>query len=143
MSTTSLQIIGWKEWAVFPEINHERINMKVDTGAQTSCLHVLKVEPYQVGSDEWVKVWFQPEQDSEREVVKSFAVFDRRRVKSSGGHTTQRYVIKTPVQIGMLHFEIELTLTSRTDMRYRMLLGRQALSKRFLVDSSVSYLLGE
>ncbi|PMG42180.1 RimK/LysX family protein [Shewanella sp. 10N.286.52.B9] len=140
--TTSLQVLGWCEWATFPEIANERVNMKIDTGAKTSCLHAFKIEPFIKNDQDWIKVWFHPQQKSLREVVCEFAVFDRRNVKDSGGRTTSRYVIKTPIIIGEHHFDIELTLTARDNMQFRMLLGRRALSGRFLVDSSASYLLG-
>ncbi|WP_076537277.1 RimK/LysX family protein [Shewanella sp. UCD-KL21] len=139
--TTSLQVLGWCEWATFPEIANERVNMKIDTGAKTSCLHAFKIEPFIKNNQEWIKVWFHPEQKSSREVVCDFVVFDRRNVKDSGGHITSRYVIKTPIIIGEHHFDIELTLTARDNMQFRMLLGRRALAGRFLVDSSASYLL--
>lgn len=142
MTTSTLNTVGWCEWATFPEIGNERVNMKVDTGAKTSCLHTFRIKPFLKNDQDWIKVWLHPEQESLREVVCEFKVFDRRHVKDSGGHITNRYVIKTPVIIGDNHFDIELTLTQRDNMQFRMLLGRRALSGRFLVDSSASYLLG-
>ncbi|WP_394129776.1 ATP-dependent zinc protease [Shewanella maritima] len=143
MTKSTLKVVGWQEWAIFPEINYERIKMKVDTGAKTSCLHAFKIEPFTQEGKPWIKVWLHPQQDSHREVVCNFAVFDRRNVKDSGGHVTQRYVIKTPVVIGQQQFDIELTLTARDNMQFRMLLGRRALDGRYLVDSSASFLLGK
>ncbi|NKF51064.1 ATP-dependent zinc protease [Shewanella sp. WXL01] len=138
-----LQIIGWCEWARFPHINNERVNMKVDSGARTSSLHAVDVTPFTKQGEPWIRVVFQPEQGSDREVTQEFAVFDKRKVKSSGGHVTDRYVIKTPVIIGSQEFDIELTLTSRENMKFRMLLGRRALAGRYLVDAQSSYVLGE
>lgn len=143
MSTQTLGIVGWREWGQFPEIDNERIKIKVDTGAKTSCLHAFKIKPFQKQQQQWIRVWLHPDQDSDREVVCEFPVFDRRRVSDSGGHITNRYVIKTPVKIGDTQFDVELTLTNRDNMKFRMLLGRRALEGRFLVDSAASYLLGE
>ena len=143
MSEHSFGIIGWREWGTFPDIGNERVKIKVDTGAKTSCLHAFKIKPFQKDNNKWVRVWFHPEQGSEREVVCEFPVFDRRNVTDSGGHVTKRYVIKTPIIIGKHTFDIELTLTNRDNMKFRMLLGRRALQGRFLVNSAESYLAGE
>ncbi len=142
MTKNALDILGWCEWATFPEIGNERVNMKIDTGAKTSCLHAFRIKPFIKNEQDWIKVWIHPEQDSNREVIHEFAVFDRRHVKDSGGHITNRYVIKTPIIIGEQQFDIELTLTQRDNMQFRMLLGRRALAGRYLVDSSATYLLG-
>ncbi|MCL1143960.1 ATP-dependent zinc protease family protein [Shewanella gaetbuli] len=143
MTEQTLDIVGWREWGTLPEIGNEKIKIKVDTGAKTSCLHAFKIKPFQKEKQKWIRVWLHPEQESDREVVAEFAVFDRRQVRDSGGHVTQRYVIKTPIIIGGKQFDIELTLTNRDNMKFRMLLGRRALEGRFLVDSAASYLAGE
>lgn len=143
MAKQSLNIVGWREWGRFPEIGNEKVKIKVDTGAKTSCLHAFKIKPFQKEKQKWVRVWLHPEQDSDREIVCEFPVFDRRRVSDSGGHVTNRYVVKTPIVIGSEQFDIELTLTNRDNMKFRMLLGRRALEGRYLVDSQASYLQGE
>ncbi|MBB1361871.1 RimK/LysX family protein [Shewanella sp. SR44-4] len=143
MTEHSLGIVGWREWGTFPDIGNERVKIKVDTGAKTSCLHAFKIKPFQKENQKWVRVWLHPDQGSDREVVCEFHVFDRRDVSDSGGHVTKRYVIKTPIQIGDQLFDIELTLTNRDHMKFRMLLGRRALEGRFLVNSAESFLAGE
>jgi len=143
MSEHSLGIVGWREWGTFPEIDNVRVKIKVDTGAKTSCLHAFKIKPFQHDKQQWVRVWLHPDQGSDREVVCEFPVFDRRDVSDSGGHVTKRYVIKTPIIIGEHHFDIELTLTNRDNMKFRMLLGRRALAGRLLVNSAESFLAGE
>jgi hypothetical protein len=143
MSEHSLGIVGWREWGSFPEMGNERVKIKVDTGAKTSCLHAFKIKPFQNNKQKWVRVWLHPDQESDREVICEFPVFDRREVSDSGGHVTNRYVIKTPILIGEHLFDIELTLTNRDHMKFRMLLGRRALQGRFLVNSAESFLAGE
>ena len=143
MTEDSLGIVGWREWGTFPDIGNERVKIKVDTGAKTSCLHAFKIKPFQKNNQKWVRVWLHPDQDSDREVMCEFSVFDRRDVSDSGGHVTKRYVIKTPILIGKELFDIELTLTNRDHMKFRMLLGRRALAGRFLVNSAASFLAGE
>ena len=143
MAEDSLGVVGWCEWGSFPEIGNERVKIKVDTGAKTSCLHAFKIKPFQKDSQKWVRVWLHPDQGSDREVICEFEVFDRRDVSDSGGHVTKRYVIKTPIQIGNELFDIELTLTNRDHMKFRMLLGRRALAGRFLVNSAESFLAGK
>lgn len=143
MTKQTLDIVGWREWGTFPEIGNEKVKIKVDTGAKTSCLHAFKIKPFQKEKEKWVRVWLHPEQDSDREVICEFPIFDRRNVSDSGGHITKRYVIKTPIIMGGKQFDIELTLTNRDNMKFRMLLGRRALEGRFLVDSAASYITGE
>jgi hypothetical protein len=143
MTEDTLSLVGWREWGTFPEIGNEKVKMKVDTGARTSCLHAFKIKPFQKNNQKWIRVWFHPEQESDREVVCEFPIFDRRDVSDSGGHRTKRYVIKTPIIMGGKQFDIELTLTNRDNMKFRMLLGRRALEGRFLVNSAKSYLTGE
>lgn len=143
MTEDTLGLVGWREWGTFPEIGNERVKMKVDTGAKTSCLHAFKIKPFQKENEKWIRVWFHPEQESNREVVCEFLIFDRRAVSDSGGHKTNRYVIKTPIIMGDKTFDVELTLTNRDNMKFRMLLGRRALAGNFLVNSSKSYLTGE
>jgi hypothetical protein len=143
MTAASLPMIGWREWGLLPGIGQEKIKIKIDTGAKTSCLHAFKIKPFQRKGVKWIRIWLHPEQDSPRELVCEFPVFDRRKVTDSGGHTQLRYVIRTELCLGPHNLEIELTLTNRDNMKFRMLLGRRALDGRFIVDPSASYLTGE
>ncbi|MCE9686319.1 RimK/LysX family protein [Shewanella sp. AS16] len=143
MATETLPVIGWREWGVFPDIANEKIKIKVDTGAKTSCLHAFKIKPFQRNECPWVRVWLHPEQHSDRAVICEFPVHDRRQVSDSGGHKQLRYVVKTRLFLGPHQFELELTLTNRDNMKFRMLLGRRALDGRFLIDPAASYLTGK
>ncbi|MGL4473301.1 MAG: ATP-dependent zinc protease family protein [Shewanella sp.] len=140
MIDASLTVIGWREWVVLPHIAPQPIKMKVDTGAKTSCLHAFKVKPFSKNGQAWIRFWLHPNQDSMEEAVCESPVFDRRYVTDSGGHKQLRYVIKTPLQIGTQEFDIEMTITNRDNMKFRMLLGRRALAGRFMVDSQASFL---
>jgi len=135
--------IGWQEWGVLPELHINPIHMKVDTGAKTSCLHAFKLEPFERDQKEWLRIYMHPEQGSLREQICEAPVFDKREVTDSGGHTETRYVIRTRLQLGTFDELVELTLTNRDTMKFRMLLGRQAMRGHFIVDPQASHLLGE
>ncbi|MCC5852638.1 MAG: ATP-dependent zinc protease [Alkalimonas sp.] len=133
--------IGWREWVALPELKIPEIKCKVDTGARSSALHAFAVEPFWREGEEWVRFGIHPQQKNEQDVIWCEAkVHDKRAVTDSGGHTTERYFIKTEVQVGCSCFAIEVSLTSRDTMLFRMLLGREALRHRYVVVPEASYL---
>lgn len=138
-----MQTIGWREWGSLPDLNIERIKMKVDTGAKTSCLHAFKLEPFERNGQSWLRIWVHPEQDSQVVHICEAPIHDQREVTDSGGHTELRYVIRTRLLAGDYNEPVELTLTNRDSMKFRMLLGRQAMRSYFLVNPEASFLLGE
>ncbi|WP_428035797.1 ATP-dependent zinc protease family protein [Amphritea sp.] len=141
MSTDGKPIIGWREWASLPDLGIEQIKVKVDSGARTSALHTFRVEPFQKNGQDWVSFDVHPDQyDLERVVTCEAPVKDIRTVTDSGGHQSQRYVVQTDIVIGDQRYPIELTLTNRDTMRFRMLLGRTAMNGRFLIDPEGAYL---
>jgi len=142
-ATTGLAAIGWREWLSLPQLGITHIKAKVDTGARTSALHACYVEPYR-GQGLWmVRFGIHPLQRRTDILIECTAVVrDRRDVTDSGGHREQRYVIETLATLGDVSWPLELTLTNRDSMRFRMLLGRTAMEDRFVVNPSASYLLG-
>jgi hypothetical protein len=120
------------------------IKAKIDTGARTSALHAFYVRPFKKNNRHWVKFGLHPYQYT-LDIVKecSAQVIDYRSVSDSGGHKEKRYVIMTPLRIGDHRWDIEITLTNRETMIFRMLLGRTAMKGRVIVDPGRSYLIGK
>ena len=134
-------VIGWREWASLPELGILKIKVKVDTGARTSSLHAFDVEEFKQGGKTYVRFKVHPEQKSNRSTIKAEAeLIEKRKVKDSGGKVTIRPVIRVQIQIGSWTWPIEITLISRDEMGFRMLLGRQALMSMFLVNPARSFL---
>lgn len=144
MSTDSEQTtLGWREWVALPELNLPAIKAKVDTGARTSALHAFLIEPYTRDGTDMLRFLIHPIQRNQDFHAECHApVYDFREVTNSGGHREMRYVIQSNVVIGDRCWPIELTLTNRDTMRFRMLLGRRAMEDRFVVDPGASYVNG-
>lgn len=136
-------IIGWREWVSLPELGIPRLKTKVDTGARTSSLHACCVEVIEKTPHQ-KQVRFiihpQPKRFPEKSIKCIADLIEIREITDSGGHKENRCVIQTSVVLGTQCWPIEITLTSRDSMRFRMLLGRTALEQRFIVDPSHSYL---
>lgn len=139
-----LGVLGWREWVSLPELGIQRVKCKVDTGARTSTLHAHYVEKFVENGRERVRFGLHPRQRRTNVSIECVAdIFDERVVSDSGGHRERRFIIKTLLQLGANSWPIELTLTDRDTMRFRMLLGRTAMHERYLVDPSKSYLVGK
>lgn len=137
------EVIGWREWVALPDFDVPAIKAKVDTGARTSSLHAFRLSVDRVGDMEIARFEIHPHQRSGSDSRRVEAeVVDHRRVRSSNGVVQSRPVIRTTIGMKGQRWPIEITLTSRDEMGFRMLLGRAALRGRFVVDPSRSFLEG-
>ena len=140
-SQQQLSIIGWREKVALPQLGIQEIKAKIDTGARSSALHAFDIEIIKRSGKQIVLFSVHPYQRDHRHTVTAEAeLLDRRQVRNSGGQAQIRPVIQTIVELGEARWSIELTLTNRDVMGFRMLLGRQAIRQRFLVDASRSFL---
>jgi hypothetical protein len=137
-------IMGWREWLELPDLGIRRVKAKVDTGARSSSLHAESIELLQVRGQVAVRFVVLPLQRSRlKPVACQMPLYDERYVKSSNGSRELRPVIRAAVAWGGLSWEVDITLTSRDLMGFRMLLGREAIRRRFLVDTGRSYFGGK
>ena len=137
-------ILGSEEWCSLPELGIPSIKARVDSGAKTSALHAKNIAPFIKDGQNWVKFDINPIQNNVKTIIHCESpLVDKRVVKSSSGYREQRYVIQTSLEIGNSKWVIEMTLTNRDSMGFRMLLGREAMSGRVLVDPEQQYLLGQ
>ncbi|WP_330443562.1 30S ribosomal protein S6--L-glutamate ligase [Flavobacterium sp. C4GT6] len=137
-------IVGSEEWCSFPGLGLPAIKARVDSGAKTSALHAININPFLKDGESWVKFDINPIQNNTKTIIHCEApLIDKRIVKSSSGYREKRYVIKANLQVGDTMWEVEVTLTNRDSMGFRMLLGREAMSGRLLVDPEQKYLLGQ
>lgn len=133
-------VLGWREWVSLPELGIDKIKAKIDTGARTSALHAFDVKVMESNGKRIVKFKMHPLQKNSEFVVECHAdIVDERDVTDSGGHQERRLVIQTQLKIGELQYPIEMTLTDRDTMKFRMLLGRTALKPHFVVDPARSF----
>lgn len=138
-----LTIIGAEEWCKFPTLGIPAIKARVDSGAKTSSLHAFNIERFENNSNTWVRFEIHPLQKDKNITVKCEAqIIDKRKVKSTSGISEKRFVIQVPLSIGNDTWDVEVTLTNRDSMGYRMLLGREAMLNRYLINPSASFLQG-
>lgn len=134
--------IGWREWLALPELGIEQIKAKIDTGARSSTLHALDIERFERDGVAMVRFRVYPVQRSQEGMMLVEApVLDEREVRSSNGQVQVRIVIRTMMQLGDDQWPIDLTLTNRDIMGFRMLLGREAMRGRYLIDPGRSYVV--
>ena len=139
-----LTLLGSEEWCQLSNLHIPAIKVRVDSGAKTSSIQASKIKPFVKDGQDWVKFEVNPLQDNMTiSVLCEARVYSRRIVKSSIGIAEERFVIRTQVVLGGKAFDIQLTLASRDTMEYRMLLGREALVGRYLVNPASSFNLGD
>ena len=135
-----LTTLGWREWVSLPALGIAGIKAKIDTGARSSSLHAFDIKAIEVNGEHWVEFKVNPQQHETTELIHCRAPLkDYRQVTDSGGHRSMRYVIETQICIGDEQFLAEMTLADRSQMLFRMLLGRTAMKNRYTVDPSRSY----
>jgi hypothetical protein len=142
MEKKQLLVIGWREWLNLPDLDITAIKAKIDTGARSSALHAFHIQ--QIERDKLKIIRFQVhpyQRDNHYTITAEAELLEWREVRNSGGHTQLRPVITTTLELGGQKWPIELTLTNRDVMGFRMLLGREALRSKFLVNPGKSYLL--
>jgi len=136
----SRMILGWQEWVALPDLGLPALKAKIDTGAKTSALHTRLIEPFGPSARPMVRFTVRPNpKQADLEIETAAAVIDRREVISSNGERELRFVIATRLSLGAQAWPIEVTLTNRERMAYRMLLGRQGIRPNMLVDPDASF----
>ncbi|MBT8446410.1 MAG: ATP-dependent zinc protease [Gammaproteobacteria bacterium] len=136
--------VGWREWVALPDLAIPAIKAKIDTGARTSALHAFAVDRYTERGAPWVHLRIHPRQRNLDAVIKTdVPIIDERVVSDSGGHREKRIVVASALLLGGRSWPIELTVTGRDRMLFRLLIGRTAMAGRMLVDPRRSYLTGK
>ena len=142
MKKKPLLQVGWRERVSLPELGINAIKAKVDTGAATSSLYARNITYVDKDDQTFVRFLVHPRQDNTKEKLWVEApLLEKRKVKSSNGESETRPVIRTKLELADRAWTIELTLSSRRNMTFRMLLGREALRKRAVVNVDKSYLV--
>ncbi len=144
MTLDSKIIVGCEEWCAFPGLGIPAIKARVDSGAKTSSIHAFNIQKFSRDSEAWVSFEVHPLQNNRRTIVRcERPIIDKRVVKSSSGVAETRYVVSAKIRVSGEVWDIELTLANRDSMGYRMLLGREAMNGRMLVDPSIYLALGD
>ena len=134
-------IIGWRETVALPGLGIDRLKAKIDTGARSSALHAFKIEKFMRDRQEMIRFQVHPYQrDNKTTIYAEAKVLDYREIRNSGGIAQLRPVILTSIELGENIWDIELTLTNRDVMGFRMLLGRQGVRNKFLIDPGKSFI---
>lgn len=135
LGKTPKVLMGWQEWCALPKLHIPAIKAKIDSGAKTSALHASDIHPFHRHGELFVQFLVHPLQRTQKfEIACTALVADQRTVMNSGGHKELRYVITTSITLGQMTWEIDITLTNRDPMTFRMLLGRDALKGHSLID---------
>jgi hypothetical protein len=125
------KIIGRVDKVDFPALDLFNVDVKIDTGAYTSAIHCSQI----IEENNTLKCTFYSEGHtnfSGKEVV--FGTYSRTNVKSSNGFKENRFKIKSEVVFFEKTYKINLTLSTREDMKFPVLIGRQFLKNKFIVD---------
>lgn len=140
---TQRRILGWREWVSLPCLGIASIKAKLDTGAKTSALHAWDLSLRKVDGQQWISFRVHSmQQDEAASVVCEAPLSDQRWVTNSSGASERRYIISTNLQIGPNCWPIELSLTNRDSMEFPMIIGREAMRDRLIIDPRASFRAG-
>jgi hypothetical protein len=143
-SRVNSSVIGWREWVGLPDLGIRTIKAKIDTGARSSSLHAFGIQKFMHDGTAFVRFRVHPlQRDFGKEIKCEAEVLESRVIRSSTGHAQERTVIMTTIEIRGRSWPIELTLANRDEMGFRMLLGREGIRGRFLVDAGKSFYGGQ
>ncbi|WP_298036452.1 ATP-dependent zinc protease family protein [uncultured Microbacterium sp.] len=143
MTSHSNTLTGWREWVSLPDAGIDWIKAKIDTGARTSSLHAFDIEAFEREGEDWVRFRVNPWQNSDADSrIVECPVHDRRSIRSSSGHSEERIVVLLAIRLVGRLVVSEVTLSNRDEMGFRMLIGREALRRGFIVDPARSFLGG-
>lgn len=143
-STSEAVLVGWREWAALPDWEIAAIKAKIDTGAKTSAIHAFDIAASERKGRRFAEFTLAPLQRRRRPEMRCRApLIGKRRIRCSNGAVEDRFIVKAKIALGAAQFVIELSLADRDEMGFRLLLGRDALRRRFLVDPGASFLLGK
>lgn len=137
-----MRILGWREWIELPALNLPPLEAKMDTGAESSALHAVQIEAFRRRGRGWLRFYLNLNAGQSHYYRCEALQLGERLVRNSSGLASMRPVIRTELQLMGEQWPIEITLTDRESMQYRMLLGRSAIAGRFLIDPKRSFLAG-
>lgn len=144
MKPKNKNIIGSEEWCKLKSLGIPAIKARIDSGAKTSTIHAYNIHTYRKDKVLWVNFEVHPLQNDRKTILHCDAeVVDRRDIKSSSGTIEKRYIINTTIELNNAKWDIEMSLSNRDSMGYRMLLGREAMKNRIIIDPSKSFICGE
>jgi hypothetical protein len=143
LDSQTAAVIGWREWVALPELGLAMLKAKVDTGARTSSLHASRIVEFRRRGSLWVRFDVHSGTANGQCIEAAAPLVEYRQVRSSNGTLDRRPVILTTISLLGQHWPIELTLSDRKEMGFRMLLGREALRGRFRIDPGASFLAGK
>lgn len=144
LKISSKETVGWQEWCSLPKLHLPAIKAKIDTGAKTSALHAWDIHPFHRHGELYVHFTIHPlQRDIRITRICTARVIDQRTVMNSGGDKEYRYVIITSITLGQRTWDIEIGLTNRDAMAFRMLLGRDALQGHLIVDPGRKMCMGK
>ena len=141
-SVKAHQVIGWREFVAFPDLKISRVKAKIDTGARSSAIHAFNIQELSQNGKRIIRFQVHPlQRDSQTTITAEAELLEYRKIRNSGGTAQLRPVIKTNIELGKQIWSIELSLTDRDVMGFRLLLGRQAVRNKFLVDPGKAFFL--